>query len=176
MHHLSSSELAAGLPEIRQSPADNGVLLAIVRRPVTNEREDLAEAELDVELGLVGDRWQSSNADEPDTQITLINSRAIQHIAGSRERWGLAGDQLYVDLDLGAANLPPGTRLQIGTAVLEITAEPHAGCAKFSSRFGADALKFVNSPEGRALKLRGIYAKVVTPGRIRTGDRLQKLA
>lgn len=172
---LSTSELTAGLDEIRRSPADAGRLLMIVRRPAVNEREELSEGELDVDLGLVGDTWKGSKWEMPENQITLMNSRAVERIAGSRERWALAGDQLYVDFDLSAANLPPGTRLAIGSAVLEITAEPHTGCSKFRSRFGRDALAFVNSPDGRALNLRGIYARVVVSGRVCVGDEVRKV-
>lgn len=174
--HLTTSALEAGLPAIQQSPSDNGALLAIVRRPATNSREELAEADLDTALGLVGDSWKGSRFEKADNQLTLINTRAIDLIAGGRGRWALAGDQLYVDLDLSHENLPPGTRLAIGSTLIEITAEPHTGCGKFRSRYGAEALAFVNSPDGRRLNLRGIYAKVVTPGRIRTGDHLRKQA
>jgi MOSC domain-containing protein YiiM len=103
-------------------------------------------------------------------QINIMNARATALVAGSKDRWPLAGDQLYVDLDLSGANLPPGTRLAIGSAVLEVTSQPHTGCAKFVARFGLDAMKFVNSPVGRELNLRGINAKVVTAGTIRVGD------
>ena len=89
-------------------------------------------------------------------------------------RWGLAGDQLFVDFDISGENAPAGTRLAIGSALIEVTAQPHTGCAKFMQRFGVDAMKFVNSPKGRALHLRGINARVVVPGRIQTGDRIKK--
>ena len=173
--HFSTAELEASLDEIRRSPAEVGGLRLIVRRPAVNEREELTVGELNVELGLVGDTWKGSKWEKPDNQITLMNSRAVERIVGSRERWALAGDQLYVDFDLSAANLPTGTRLAIGTAVLEITAEPHTGCGKFRSRFGGDALAFVNSAEGRALNLRGIYARVVVPGRACVGDEIRKI-
>ena len=91
-------------------------------------------------------------------------------MAQDRSRWHLAGDQLYVDLDLSEANLPPGTRLSIGSAVIEVTAEPHTGCSKFVERFGLDAMKFVNSRERKDLHLRGINARVVRPGVLRVGD------
>ena len=138
------------------------------------------EATLDLEHGLVGDSWESRGRSRgrpanPAAQITLTSARAIALVARSRERWQLAGDQLYVDLDLTQENVPPGTRLAIGPAVVEVSAEPHTGCKKFSARFGLEALKFVNSPDGRALNLRGINTRVVEPGTVRVGDAIRKL-
>jgi len=177
--HLTRDELDAGLDEIRRAPGDEGGLVLIVRRPVTNQREVLAEGTLDVARGLVGDRWEhdagAGSAKHRDSQLNVMSARAINLIAPDRERWPLAGDQLFVDLDLSESNLPPGTRLGIGTAVVEVTPEPHTGCGKFVSRFGVDAMKFVNSPVGRALRLRGLNARVVTGGTIRPGDAVRKL-
>jgi hypothetical protein len=180
--HLDSDALEAGLDEIRRSPTDGGVVELIVRRPSVGEREVLAEGELDERVGLVGDTWKErpSNRTEdgsphPDMQLNVINARAVDLIAGSRDRWALAGDQLYLDLDLSEANLPAGTRLALGTAVIEVTDQPHTGCQKFSSRFGVDALRFVNSPVGRELHLRGINARVVESGVVRAGDAVHKL-
>ena len=180
--HLTAAELEAGLDRIRLSPAEGGTLELIVRRPVSDQREVLPVAELDLANGLVGDNWRArgsrstpDGSANPDMQLNLMNARAIALIARSRDRWPLAGDQLYADLDLSPANLPPGTRLTVGTAVIEVTAVPHTGCAKFARRFGADAMKFVNSPAGRALNLRGINAKVVQPGTLRPGDVVRKL-
>jgi hypothetical protein len=182
MKHLAMAELEAGLAEIGRSPRDEGVLHLIVRRPDINEREVLEEAELDVATGLVGDTWihrgsgrTADGSSHPDMQLNIMNSRVISLIAREKERWALAGDQLYVDLDLSAENLPPGTRLSMGTAIVEVTAQPHAGCQKFMARFGADALRFVNSPLGKQLHLRGINAKVVQAGRIRAGSAVKKL-
>jgi len=172
--HRTADELAAGLDEIRRSPSDQGTIELIVRRPAENEREVLDEGVLDLEHGLVGDRWRNGSA-QPDTQVTLMNARTIALIAGSRDRWPLAGDQLYVDLDLGVDNLPAGTRLAVGGAVLEITAEPHTGCAKFSARFGSDAIRFVNGADGRPLRLRGVNARVVEAGTVARGDAVAKL-
>ncbi|RXK53670.1 MOSC domain-containing protein [Oleiharenicola lentus] len=180
--HLSPAELEAGLDYIRQSPADGGTLAMIVRRPESDRREVLAVAELDLTQGLVGDNWRTrgsrstpDGSANPEMQLNLMNARSVAVLARHRDRWPLAGDQLYVDLDLSAANLPPGTRLSLGTAVIEVTAVPHTGCAKFTQRFGAAAMKFVNSPVGRALNLRGINAKVVQPGTIREGDVVRKV-
>jgi MOSC domain-containing protein YiiM len=173
MSHRPVEELTAGLAEVARAPVGTGTLELIVRRPVVDEREVRETAELDVEVGLVGDNWNRRGAPDPDRQLTLMNARAAALVAVDRERWPLAGDQLYVDLHLGGVELPPGTRLAIGdTAVIEVTAKPHTGCAKFSARFGVDALRVVNSPPGRALNLRGINARVVTPGTIRVGDKV----
>jgi hypothetical protein len=175
------SELEAGLDHIRDSPKSSGPLRLIVRRPAKDTREVVNEASLDPAVGLTGDSWRaraSRGADvspKPDTQITLMNTRLIALIAGDESRWPLAGDQLYVDLDLRRENMPAGTQLQVGESILEIVKTPHTGCAKFVSRFGLDAMKFVNSPTGRALNLRGIYAKVVKAGRIRQGDVVTRL-
>ena len=179
---LTLAELEAALPEALSSPQDEGTLDLIVRRPAVGRREVLGAAELDLVTGLVGDTWniRASNrtrdgSPHPDMQITLMNSRVVAVIAGEKTRWGLAGDQLYVDLDISAANLPAGTQLAIGSAVIEVTDQPHTGCAKFLKRFGVDATKFVNSPRGLALHLRGINARVVVAGRIQTSDRIHKL-
>ena len=175
MEHASPEDLLAGLRHIRSSPADRGTLELIVRRPRENEREVLAEAELDSDVGLVGDRWHLGASPNNDAQLTLINARLAELVAGSRERWPLAGDQLYVDFDLSTENAPPGTRLSIGDAVIELTAIPHTGCAKFTARFGSDALRFVNKSPGRELRLRGANARVVIPGTVRRGDVVAKL-
>jgi len=181
LHYRTMEEMEAGQDFIHQSPRDTGTLEMIVRRPREDEREVIEEAELSLVDGLVGDNWKPRGSKimpdgsaHPDRQITLINSRLIGLLAREREFWPRAGDQLYVDLDLSAENLPPGTQLAIGGAVLEATGLPHTGCRKFSARFGVDALQFISAPERKALRLRGIYAKVVEPGIIRRGDRVQK--
>jgi MOSC domain-containing protein YiiM len=149
----------------------------IVRRPTEGERELLEEAELDLDEGLAGDRWRTSGGSaNKDTQLTLMNARVVDLVAaGDRQRWALAGDQLYVDFDISEANLPAGTRLALGAAVIEVTAEPHTGCVKFSSRFGNAAHRFVNTKPHRHLHLRGINARVVEPGTIRRGDAIRKV-
>ena len=180
--HLTMAELEAGLDEIRRSPKDEGILQMIVCRPRINEREVLVEGKLNPLEGLIGDSWMtrrsSRTADgsaHPEMQLNVMNSRVIALVARSKDRWPLAGDQLYLDLDLSKDNLPAGTRLALGAAVIEVTAQPHTGCKKFVERFGAEAMKFVNSEIGRQLCLRGINAKVVEPGVIRIGQTAKKL-
>jgi len=174
---LSSTDLEAGLEYIKASPKDQGTVAMIVRRPGIGEREVLLEGELDTTVGLVGDNWGLRSRVSPDAQLNVMNARAIEVIEPDVARRPLAGDQLYLDLDFTDENLPAGTRLQIGDAgaVIEVTAEPHTGCAKFASRFGADATRFVNTGEGKRLHLRGICAKVVSGGTIRVGDAVTKL-
>jgi hypothetical protein len=179
--HLTKDELEAGLETIRQSPKDNGVLELIVRRFQVGEREVLDEGKLDLLEGLVGDNWRTrgsprtpDGSSHPDKQLNIMNSRVVALVAQDQGRWPLAGDQLYIDMDLSAENLPPGIRLVLGSAIIEVTAEPHTGCEKFLSRFGLEAMKFVNSPLGRQLHLRGINAKVIQPGVIRVGDVARK--
>jgi len=180
--HLSLAELEAGLPGIAGAPKDAGELKLIVRRPAPGLREAVAQAGLTPEEGLAGDCWRTrassrtpDRSPDPDCQLTLMNARVIALLAGAPERWQLAGDQLYVDLDLGEENLPPGTRLALGSAVLEITAKPHTGCKKFTDWFGPDAVRFVNAPERRALRLRGVNARVVKAGTAAAGDLARKL-
>lgn len=182
MKHLTTSELEAGLEEIGRSPRNGGVLEMIVRRPNVGAREILEEGQLDPDQGLVGDSWKvrsskrtADGTPHPDMQLNLMNSRVVALVSQDKARWPLAGDQLFVDLDLSAVNLPAGTRLSIGSAVIEVTAEPHTGCSKFVERFGADAMKFVNAREHSDLHLRGINARVVRPGVLRVGDRITKL-
>ena len=180
--HLTFEELEAGLDAIRRSPADEGRLELIVRRPRIDARETLEEAALDLVEGLVGDTWRtrgsSRTADgssHPDMQLNIMNARAIALVAQDKARWQLAGDQLFIDMDLSAENLPAGARLALGSAVIEVTDQPHNGCKKFVARFGLDAMKFVNSEVGKQLHLRGINARVVQAGTIRVGDIAKKL-
>lgn len=181
-HFLDAEELEAGLPDILASPRNEGIVRMIVRRPDTDGREVVEVGELDVANGLVGDNWRTrgsrmtdDGSAHPEMQLNLMNSRVISLVAGSEDRWALAGDQFFVDLDLAKENLPAGTRLAMGSAVVEVTAVPHLGCKKFSARYGVEATKFVNSRRGKNLCLRGINAKVVKSGRVRTGDRIQRV-
>jgi hypothetical protein len=181
--HLTVQELEAGLEHIRQAPRDRGVLELIVRRPEVGAREVLDEGQLDLREGLVGDTWKSrastrtaDGSPHPDMQLNIMNIRVIALVAPERGRWPLAGDQLYIDLDLSDDNLPPGTQLALGTAIIEVTPQPHTGCHKFASRFGTDAVKFLNSSLGKQLHLRGINAKVIQGGLIRVGDVARKSA
>ena len=180
---LTTEELESGLDEILRSPTEVGTVELIVRRPAEGEREVLAEGVFDLEEGLVGDSWRprgsSSTGDgsaNPEMQLNVMNARVVDLVAaGVRERWALAGDQLYVDLDLSEAHLPAGTRLALGSAVIEVTEPPHTGCVKFMGRFGTDAHRFVNTKEHRHLRLRGLCAKVVEPGSVKSGDAIRKL-
>lgn len=182
VRHLTVEELEAGLDLIRKSPKDEGLLELIVRRPRIGEREILEEGELHPAEGLVGDSWikrgstrTPDGSAHPDMQLNVMNARAIALLAQQKERWALAGDQLFIDMDLSDENLPAGTRLALGSAVIEVTAQPHTGCKKFVDRFGPDAMKFVNSPVGKELHLRGINARVIQPGLIRVGCSVRKL-
>lgn len=179
--HATLAQLQQQLEEIKASPQDQGSVAMIVCRPATGKRRVLEQGELCPQQGLIGDNWLArgyrkgpNGAAHPDMQINLMNARAIAAIAGEQSLWPLAGDQFFVDLDLSPANLPPGTRLQLGSAVIEVTAEPHLGCKKFLERFGKDAVMFVNSDAGKALNLRGINARVITAGSVKPGDRIFK--
>jgi hypothetical protein len=179
IRHLTREELEAGLDAIRQSPRDRGVVELIQRRPAVGEREPLDEGRLDAVEGLVGDTWirraskmTPNGSPHPRMQLTVMNARAASLVAVTRDRWALAGDQLFVDLYLILDNLPPGTLLEMGSAIIEVSEVPHTGCDQFVSRFGLDAMKFVNSPVGRRLNLRGINAVVMQGGTVRVGDRI----
>ena len=176
------AELEAGLDDIRKSPKDEGVLDLIVRRPQVDEREPLQNGELNPAEGLVGDSWRTRGSSRtpdgtshPDMQLNVMNSRVIALVAQDRARWQLAGDQLFIDLDLSAENLPAGTRLALGSAVIEVSPQPHTGCKKFVGRFGLDAMQFVNSDLGKQLRLRGLNARVIQPGLVSVGDVVKKL-
>lgn len=180
--HRTMAELSAGLDHIQQSPRDGGKVEMIVVRPAHAERVLLERCELSPEGGVHGDDWATlcglklpDGRSNPDVQITIMNSRLAGVIAPDRTHWPLAGDQFYADLDLSYDNLPVGQRLALGTAVLEITAELHKGCAQFMARFGNDALKFISNDTGKRLNLRGIYAKIVQPGVVSVGDVIRKI-
>ena len=175
-------QIQAGLDEVRRSPVDHGVVRRIVRRPAVEAREAVDAARISVATGLDGDCWATRGSKRmPDgsadreAQVTVMNSRFAALVAGEPERWDAAGDQLYVDLDLGVENLPPGARITVGGAVLEISEVPHTGCVKFSGRFGADALRAVSTPEGRALRLRGVNTRVIESGEVRVGDPVRRI-
>jgi hypothetical protein len=175
LHHRDLATLHAGLDHILQSPTDHGSVQLIVRRPAEDQRETLTRAQLDTTAGLLGDNWRTRGTD-PVKQITLMNARVAALVAATPDRWELAGDQLYVDLDLSCVNLPAGTRLAIGGTIIEVSAEPHRGCKKFAARFGVDALRFVNSPRGDELRLRGLNAQVLQTGTVHVCDTVQLLA
>ena len=180
--HLNLEQLEAGVENIKRSPKDGGVLECIVIRPGTNQRVDLQECELSPEGGVHGDNWASRTKQflpdgnpNPAVQVSLMNSRTVDLLAQDRARWPLAGDNLYVDLDLSRDNLQPGQQLAIGSVVLEVTDVPHNGCAKFVERYGPNATGFVNSKSGKALRLRGVYAKIVKAGTVKVGDSINKV-
>jgi hypothetical protein len=179
---LTMPQLEAGLDHIRQAPKDGGRVMMIVARPDTGQRELLQQGVLDTTEGLLGDNWRtrgspitSDGLADPDCQLTVMNARSVALLAETLDRWPLAGDQLFLDLDISVDNLPPQTRLAIGSAVIEITASPHNGCKQFAKRYGQDAVRFVNSPTGKQLRLRGLNAKVVQTGAVRVGDLAKKL-
>jgi MOSC domain-containing protein YiiM len=177
MRHLARPDLEAGLGYIRDSPQEDGRVVLVVSRPAVDMRELPAEAMLDTVAGLAGDNWLARGARstpdgsaDPERQVTVMNARVAELVACGTERMPLAGDQLYVDLDISVDNLPPGSLLTVGQATLEVSEAPHLGCAKFVQRFGAEAMRFVNSRLGRQLRLRGMNARVVRPGVVRPGD------
>jgi MOSC domain-containing protein YiiM len=174
-------DLDQHLDAIRAAPRDAGRVELIVRRPDQDEREALDEGVIDLEHGLVGDGWKArgnrhtpDGSADADAQLTLMSTRVLAAIEPDAARWPLAGDQIYVDLDLSEANLPVGTRLAVGTAVVEVTAKPHTGCAKFTERFGSDATRWINNPVGRSLRLRGMNVRVLEAGTVRVGDGVRK--
>jgi len=180
--HLTTAELEAALDHLRQTPKDEGVLHLIVRRPEVDQREVLDEAELDVTIGLVGDNWNvrgsrrtPDGSAHPEMQINIMNSRVTALVAQEKDRWPLAGDQLYIEMDLSKENLPAGSRIAVGSAVLEVSPLPHTGCHKFVARFGLEAMQFVNSELGKQMCLRGINAKIVKGGTVKVGQTAKKI-
>jgi len=175
--HLTAEQVEGGMAAVRQSPRDAGALDLIVIRPAVDARLVVPEVEVDADHGLAGDSWESrgsrhtaDGSAHPGDQVTVMNTRFARLIAATDDRIPLAGDQLYVDLDLSVANLPTGTRLEFAEVVLEVTDMPHTGCEKFQARFGMPALRQTNTPEGRELRLRGINTTVVTGGMLRQGE------
>lgn len=180
---VTATDLTARLDHLREAPTEVGKLALVVRRPAAGERELLDEGVIDEADGLVGDNWLSRATSRAvaagrhlDAQLTVMSSRMVGLIADDPAEQALAGDQLYVDLDLSHENLPAGTRLAIGdTAVIEVTAKPHNGCKKFLKHFGEEVVQFVNSDLGQAMRLRGLNARVVTGGVVRPGDVVRKV-
>jgi len=187
MPHRTTDELTARLDHLRAAPAEVGTLDLVVRRPANGEREVLEEGLLDEADGLVGDNWLSRATSRAvaegrhlKAQVTVMSSRMIGLLAETDEERALAGDQLYVDLDMSHANLPAGSRIALGDpdnggALIEVSEKPHTGCAKFVRRFGQEVVGFVNSDVGRELRLRGLNARVVTSGTVRPGDKVRKV-
>lgn len=173
-YRLTYDELEARWLDESPSPVDDGIVELIVRRPVPEEREELDRASFSAAAGLEGDDWLRRSG-KADAQITLMNSRVIQLLAGDKARWAESGDQLFVDLDISEDNLPPGTQLQIGGVLMEVTPLPHTGCNKFARRFGVPARKWVMSDAGVRARRRGVYTRVVQDGEIAVGDRIRKV-
>ncbi|MEM7334639.1 MAG: MOSC domain-containing protein [Chloroflexota bacterium] len=179
---LDMTQLNEGIPVILESPKNNGRIDLITIRPATNERVLKDEVEISIENGVEGDNWKTRGSNSmpdkssnPEAKITIMNSRVIKHITQSDSGWEWAGDQFFVEMDLSEENLPAGQQLQLGTAVLEVSAVPHTGCAKFVARFGKDAHKFVNNQYGRSQRFRGVNLKVIKGGTVKVGDTAQKI-
>ena len=180
---MNTEQIVGGMSHVTASPADGGRLELIIVRPAEGERVLPESVRVSPEQGVEGDKWRHSRGhDTPDdgpdprTQVTLMNARILRLISGEEGRMPLAGDNLIVDLDLSDENIAPGQRLSVGEAVLEVTEVPHNGCGAFLDRYGKDAVKFVNSPEGKRLHLRGLHAKVITAGVVSVGDEVRKVA
>ncbi len=178
-----SRDLDQHTAHVRAAPRDEATVALLVRRPSRDEREVVEAARLDIKEGMVGDDWlPRGNWSKPGTsadieaQLTLMSTRVLAAIEPDPAGWPIAGDQIYVDMDLSEANLPPGTRLSIGDAEVVVTELPHTGCAKFAARFGHDALRWISTHEGRAMRMRGMYVRVTREGAVRTGDPVRRLA
>jgi hypothetical protein len=174
-------DFASQTDAVLPSPRDDAVVELIVRRPERDLREVVDEGRLDPVEGLVGDGWlargsksRPDGSADPLSQLAIMSTRVVAAIEPDRARWPLAGDQIYADLNLSEANLPTGARLRVGEALVEVTERPHTGCAKFASRFGLDALRWISTPVGRSLRMRGMYVRVVEAGAIRVGDKIRK--
>jgi hypothetical protein len=179
----TTADLEASLDHLCAAPVDTGTLEMVVRRPDVGARELLDEGVLDEADGLVGDNWLAratsraiADGRHLDAMITVMSARMVRLLADTPEVQALAGDQLYVDLDISHDNLPAGSRIAVGDdAVLEVSAKPHAGCKKFLARFGEDAVAFVNGEVGSRLRLRGLNARLVHGGVVRPGDVVRRL-
>lgn len=180
---LTIEEIESRLENIKQSPKDAGVIVLLVCRPATDERQIITKAKLELQNGLEGDNWKTRGSKstpdksaDPEAQITLMNSRVIDLLTEHQNDWQLAGDQIFVDFDLSLDHLPPHSKIQVGSAILEISAKPHTGCKKFSDRFGIQALEFISTPQGKSLRMRGVNARVIQAGEIHVGDVVRKVS
>lgn len=176
MQHVTTAQLDDALDHLKQAPSGSGTVEMLVRRPAEDQRETIMSGRLTLEEGMVGDNWaERGETPNYEAQVTIMSSRYVGLIAGGRDRWPLAGDQIYVDFDISVDNLPAGTRVAVGGAIVEVSASPHTGCAKFRERFGPDALRFANSDVGTRLRLRGVNTRVIEPGPVAPGDRIEKV-
>ncbi len=180
--HITTTGIEKRMDWVLAAPADVGRVEMLVVRPAVNQRESLDQVMFSAQQGVFGDNWLAScwkklpgGESDPQVQVAIMNARMIEVLTRDKTRWPLAGDQLFVDFDLSVNNLAVGDRLQVGAAVLEITAEPHRGCGKFKRRFGMAALAMVNSAQGDARRLRGVYARIVSAGEVRVGDGVRKI-
>jgi hypothetical protein len=171
--HLPFDVLERGLA-VLSPPKNTGTLALIVARGANEQRETPERAVLSPHDGLPGDAWVTRPPQKIDSQITVMRVDVARLLANGQPL-SLFGDNLLVDIDLSVVNLPPGTRLRLGAALLEVTPEPHNGCAKFKRRFGDGALRLTADPRFRPLRLRGIYVKVVEAGEVALGDSIQVL-
>jgi MOSC domain-containing protein YiiM len=177
---FTTDQLDARTDHVAAAPTDVGTIELVVARPTPGERVVLDSAELRSGVGLVGDNYRERGSSKPGGgpadplgELNLMSARALEAVAGEdRSNWPPAGDQLIVDFDLSETTCPAGTRLTVGTAVIEVTTKPHNGCAKFAERYGIDAARWINSRKD--LRLRGVCAVVVEPGTVRPGDAIQR--
>ena len=174
-HHRPLAELESGLARLRDAPSDEGRLVLIVRRRADGVRETPQRVRLSQEEGVPGDDWSRRPPRDPEAQLAVMR-REVAELIANGQALTLFGDNLFVELDVSAGNLPAGTRLRVGSALVEVTAKPHNGCAKFHGRFGADALRFVQAKATRDQNLRGIYWKVIEPGAAAVGDPIAVLS
>ncbi len=176
--HLPMEDLLKRLAALPRAPRDRGEIAALFARPGSNERTPIEKANLTAAGGMPGDRWSRPREGKPDPRpdkMLATMQAGVARMIANGQPLGLFGDNLYLDLDLSAANLPAGTRLRAGGAVLEVTPEPHNGCLKFKARVGADALRLVSRKEDRHRNLRGIYLKVIEDGLVAAGDPVEVL-